>query len=91
MEWGVLDQATVEGPVFSTVKPTEAIFDNMLEITSPGALPDGTTPEDAPEVTTEVTMEVTTEVGPEVRLVSVVDGEMSSKQRYRLTSKGRGI
>lgn len=75
VEWEGLDQATIEGPVFSTVKPTVAIFDDMLETTSPGALPDGITPE----------------VPFEMRLESVVDGEMSSKQQYPLTSKGRGF
>ncbi len=45
-----------------------AIFDDMLEITSPGALPD------------IITTEVTTEVLPEVRLVSALDGELSRKE-----------
>ena len=193
-----LDQATIRGPVFSTVEPTlafikrnialgstigevyrtdtweyplealreaitnavihrdywiagsdikVAIFDGMLEITSPGALPDSIAPEAlgtgrseirnrvlAPifkdlglieswgtgiqrirreakdhgnvrlvfqevgnafqvqfvktnvtaqvtrEVTTEVAMEVTTEVSADVRLASVLDGEMSRRQ-----------
>ena len=41
-----------------------AIFDDMLEITSPGALPDSITPE----------------VSPLVRLVSALEGEMSRQE-----------
>ncbi len=45
-----------------------AIFDDRLEITSPGALPDSITPE------------ITPEVSPLVRLVSAIEGEMSRQE-----------
>ena len=38
----------------------------------------------------EVAPEVTPEVTPEVRLVQVMVGEMTRRQRYRLTTKGIG-
>lgn len=68
-----------------------AIFDDMLEITSPGPLPDNLAPEALGTGRSEIRNRVLTSIFKDLRLVEMTIPEKprSNKQRYRLTAKGK--